>query len=239
MRVGIIAALPGELKPLIQGWRALAPKDGTRLWTHAAPDGDVWVAACSGMGADAARRAFAAAEAGGSLDYVLSIGWAGAVNSELEPGQASALSLIIDAQTGEQFELAGGQPHRKLITAARVVDASEKKRLREAYPGAVMVDMEAATIARLAVMRKIQMGCIKGVSDGVRANLPDLNPFISPRGQLRLVPFLAHVAIRPQFWKAISELNQNSSKAAKAMCSLVLEFLRENNGGKPNRTRDH
>ena len=236
MRIGIIAALPGELKPLVRGWQTAKLENGSVTWTHNASNGDVWIAACSGMGADAARRAFAAAEADGLLDIVVSAGWSGALYEGARPGEASALSVIIDANTGEQFRLTPEKEAWTLVTTARVADAPEKKRLRNTYPDAVMVDMEAATIARLAQMRGIPLICIKGVSDGAGASLPDLNPFIDPRGQLRLLPFLAHLSLRPGYWKSIAELNRNSTKAAQAMCDLILEFLEENNVAKLSRT---
>jgi adenosylhomocysteine nucleosidase len=236
LRIGIIAALPGELKPLVRDWQASALNDGTRIWSHAAGNGDVWIAACSGMGAEAARRAFAGAESAGPLELVLSVGWAGAVYEGAKPGQALVLSIIIDAKTGEQFQLTTGKRKLTLVTAARVVDAKEKQRLRATYPGAVMVDMEAATVARLAQMRGIPAACIKGVSDGVGAELPDLNPFISSLGHLRLIPFLAYLAVRPLYWKAIAELNRNSRKAALAMRNLILAFMEEKNVDKLNRT---
>ncbi len=233
MRIGIIAALPGELKPLVQTWSASVLKDGTRVWTRAATNGDAWIATCSGMGADAARRSFSAAESGGPLDVVLSVGWAGAVSAEAKAGAASSPSVVMDARTGEQFRMSRGNAGM-LITAARVADTTEKTRLRHAYPGAVMVDMEAATIARLAAMRGIPIACIKGVSDGIGATLPDLNLFISPLGNFRLIPFLAHLAIRPAYWKAVAELNRSSGEAAQAMRRLILEFLEENNVDKLN-----
>ena len=46
-----------------------------------------------------------------------------------------------------------------------------KARLAEAYGGAVLVDMEAATVARMAKMRQIPLLCIKGVSDEAGAKL--------------------------------------------------------------------
>jgi adenosylhomocysteine nucleosidase len=211
-------------------------KDGTRVWTQAAANGNFWVAACAGMGAEAARRAFAAAEADGPLGLVLSVGWAGAVHKGAGPGEAYALSIIIDAKTGEQSEIAPGKRKLTLVTAGRVADAAEKARLRETYPGAVMVDMEAATVARLAQMRGIPMACIKGVSDGAEAVLPDLNPFISHLGHLRLLPFLAYLAVRPRYWRSIAELNRNSTKAALAMRNLILHFMEERNVDKLNRT---
>ncbi len=236
MRVGIIAALPGELKPLVHGWGLKKLTDGTHVWTQNASKGDLWIATCSGMGAEAARRAFAAAESAGTLDVVLSVGWAGAIHEGARPGEASALSSIIDAQTGERFQLSEGTRKLTVVTTVRVADTVEKVRLRTTYPGAVMVDMEAATVARLAQMRGIPLVCIKGVSDGVGAELPDLNPFINQRGKLRLCPFLAHLALRPRYWQAIAELNRNSKSAAQAMCDLIIELLKEKNVDKLNRT---
>lgn len=235
MKIGIIAALPGELRLLVRGWRAGAAKDGVRCWTRNA-GADSWIGVCAGMGADAARRAFAAAEADGPLDLVLSVGWAGALVPELRPGDARVLSVVIDAQTGERFQLTVGEVELTLVTTARVADATEKVRLGATYGGAAMVDMEAATVARMAQMRGIPVGCIKGVSDGLFADLPDLNRFLSARGQLRMVPFLAYLVLRPMYWRSVAELGRNSSKAAQAIRDLVLEFMEQHNFDRLGRT---
>jgi adenosylhomocysteine nucleosidase len=235
MKVGIIAALPGELKALVRGWQRSAANDGTRRWTHASGV-NIWVAVCAGMGADAARRAFAEAEADGPLDLVLSVGWAGALVPEMHAGDAKRVSAIVDAQTGERYQLSSGEPGIALVTTARVADAAEKARLRQTYSGAAMVDMEAATVARMAQMRGIPIVCIKAVSDGIDAELPDINRFLSARGQMRMVPFLIHLTLRPKYWAAIVQLGRNSSKAAQAMCDLILEFMKEPDVDRPNRT---
>lgn len=146
------------------------------------------------------------------------------------------MSVIIDAQTGEQFQLSDGKRKLPLVTIAHVADANEKARMRSTYPGAVMVDMEAATVARLAQMRGIPLGCIKGVSDGLEAKLPDINPFISRMGTLRMVPFLLHLTLRPKYWRDVGELGRNSSKAAQSMCDLILEFIKEKDVERLNRT---
>jgi adenosylhomocysteine nucleosidase len=131
-RVAIIAAMAGELKPLVRGWRP-ERRDGVDLWRwaflHDNGEQCEWVAACAGAGAEAATRAFAEAERDGALSLVISTGWAGALSREFEPGQAYRVSLVIDARTGERFEAAdwGAQdrdelthPSRKNNDAARV-----------------------------------------------------------------------------------------------------------------------
>lgn len=223
MRIGIVAALPGELKPLVRGWRREPSPKYVHLWSHAS-GADQVIAACSGMGAEAALRSFAALESLGPIDVVLSVGWAGALEQGEEPGRCYILSEIIDSQTGERFPLTTGSRKLRLVTTPRVADEAEKGRLWKTY-GAVLVDMEAAAVARLARMRNLPMYCFKAVSDELAAKLPNLNPFIDNRGQLRLLPFLAHVATRPRYWSPLMRLGRNSAKAAEALAITIRKFL--------------
>ena len=129
MRIAIIAALPGELKPLVKGWQPAVTKDtGIKRWMLSR-DADTWIAVCAGMGADAARRAYANAALDGPLDMLLSVGWAGSLDPTVAPGTVHVPTVVIDAQTGEQFSLTDGKRRWRLVTTARVADAPEKKRL--------------------------------------------------------------------------------------------------------------
>ena len=223
MRIGIIAALPGELKPMVgrAAHMPVVPGSGISMWCWAVEGHDV-VAVCAGMGAAAARRAFTAAEFSGSLDMALSIGWAGALTAPMTPGHAYGVSEIIDAQTGERFT--ANPEGERLVTSIQVASPVEKARLRSTYQ-ASLVDMEASVVARLAQMRGIPMHCFKGVSDGVTANLPDLNPHIRIDGTLHMGRFLAHVAQRPHHWRPLVHLGRNSAAAAKSLSHLVNGFL--------------
>ena len=228
MRTAIIAALPGELKPLVKGWRRVAADRGIRKWLLSR-DADTWIAVCAGMGADAALRAYATAVSDGPVDMLLSVGWAGSLHPEVLPGTAQVPTVVIDAQTGEQFSLSEGNRNWRLVTTARVADQAEKLRLAATYRGAVLVDMEAATVARLADMHGIPLLCIKGVSDAAGAPLPDLNPFIDHRGQMRMARFLAYIAVRPGYWPSLLHLGKNSARAADAMRDLIVQFMKEKN----------
>jgi adenosylhomocysteine nucleosidase len=236
MRIAIIAALPGELKPLVKDWQHAATGDKrTKKWILSR-DADTWIAACAGMGADAARRAYAAAVSDGPVDMLLSVGWAGSLHAEVSSGTVQVPTVVIDAQTGEQFNLTDGKRQWRLVTAVRVADEAEKMRLAATYPGAVLVDMEAATVARLADMHGIPLLCVKGVSDAAGATLPDLNPFIDHMGQMRMTRFLAYIAVRPRYWPSLLHLGKNSARAADAMRDLILEFMKEKNVEKLIRT---
>jgi adenosylhomocysteine nucleosidase len=235
MRIGIVAALPGELKPLVRGWeRQPTGVKGISVWTTVRGEDEV-IAVCGGMGSDAALRSFAAAEFMGALDLVLSVGWVGALADEARTGECYIPSEIIDVQTGEHFLLTEGNRRLRLVTTVRVADALEKKRLRESY-GAVMVDMEAAAVARLAQMRQIPVCCFKAVSDAPDATLPDLNSFIDAQGQMQMTLFIAHAAMRPKFWGSLLELGRNSSAGAKAIADCVNSFLANKDVERLNRT---
>lgn len=221
-RVAIISALPGELKPFVQGWPH-STRNGIEFWAQRNEE-EEWIAACAGTGQAAATRAFAAIEDGGPIDLVFSIGWAGALDREIRGGTAHNVAGVVDVRTGERFLCDAGAGELWLATSPRVAGRAEKRRLAASYD-ATLVDMEAAAIARLAAMREIPFYCIKGVSDGFSARLPDLNPFISPNGEFRMASFALFAILRPWYWPALLTMGENSRKAAQAIAQSLLDFL--------------
>jgi adenosylhomocysteine nucleosidase len=223
-RVALIAAFPGELKPLVRNWPH-STRDGTRFWAQRTEE-EEWIAACAGAGQSAATRAFAAIEAGGPIDLVFSLGWAGALRSEIAPGTAHNVAGVIDVRTGERFNCDAGAGKLWLATSPSVADESEKRRLASAYNTA-LVDMEAAAIARLAAMRSIPFYCIKGVSDALTDPLPDFNRFLSPSGQIELGPLTLFALFRPWYWPSLVRMGENSKKASQSIAESLLGFLDE------------
>lgn len=230
MRIGIIAAMPGELKPLVRGWESQhSGVRGLSVW-KTRRGGHELIAVSGGMGSNAALRAFTAAEFLGALDLALSVGWAGALTPQMETGKCYLPCEVIDVQTGERFASGSGETALRLVTTPQVANTAEKQRLRESY-GASLVDMEAATVARLAMMRQVPFYCFKAVSDSENAALPDLNRFIDTQGQMQMPSFVAHVAMRPQHWASLMELGRNSSVAARSLAESVNRFLAEQTKG--------
>ena len=235
-RIAILAALPRELKPLVRGWSRQDAPQHVSLWKHVDEQGDELAAACAGMGAEAARRAFAVAEAAGSLDLVISVGLAGATGlAPLPVGSVSAVTAVIDASTGERFALNGGDRHLRLATVPRTAGSLEKRRLADTY-GAVLVDMEAATVARLATMRGLPMCCFKAVSDLEDTVLPEIDAFVTAGGQLRVAPFAFHLALRPRYWAAVRSLARASAGAAESLAEQTQMFLQHKDWNYTNRT---
>jgi adenosylhomocysteine nucleosidase len=229
-RTAIIAAFPGELKPLVRHWPH-EQRNGIDLWRWPFLDQNgaqgEWIAVCAGAGEDAATRAFAAAEQtgqSGPISVVISIGWAGALHPIFKPGLAYSICGVIDARTGEMSPTAEWKDDIWLVTVPRVADALEKRRLAATY-SAGLVDMEAAAIARLAHMRNIPFYCTKGVSDGVDDHLPDFNQFLDPSGRLHLARLTLFALLRPWYWPSLIRMGENSNKAAHALSASVLDIL--------------
>jgi len=221
-RVAIIAAMAGELKPLVRGWTH-ERRGNVDLWRWKFDEGE-WVAACGGAGVNAATLAFAEVEKDGAVDLVISTGWAGALSPELKTGNVYSVSGVIDARTGERFRVAIWNGERWLVTSPIVADEAEKQRLASAYK-AELVDMEAASIARLAQMRDIPFYCFKGVSDGFTDKLPDFNRFIRTNGQFDLTAMVLFSILRPWHWPALMRMGENSKRASLGIRDSLLDFL--------------
>lgn len=216
-RIGIVAAFPGELKPLVHHWG----RHGHAFRGHI---GTIQVAAaCSGMGAAAAARAVDHVLAPGGVDTLVSIGWAGSLSCGLRAPEAVSVREVIDDSTGERFPTASAEGQR-LVTLDHVAGQDEKRQLAEKYQ-ATLVDMEAAAVARIARERGLAFLCFKAVTDGPNDKLPDFNRFVGKDGQLHVPSLARWAALRPAHWGPLRRLGKNSNAAARELANFVTQSL--------------
>jgi adenosylhomocysteine nucleosidase len=222
-RIAIIAAMPAELKPLVQGWKRLSTPSGTAGWQGKLNSTDC-VAVCAGMGQPAAERACQIADESGPYTALVSVGWAGALSCGMQPGSAYAVNEVIDAATAERYAtrstLEANPSRLRLVTIDHVAHSGEKKRLGEKYQ-AVMVDMEAAAVARVARNRQVAFYCLKAISDSAGELLPDFSRYTDQQGHLRLAALLAHVAVRPKYWPGLARVSRNSSRGSAEISAAL------------------
>lgn len=220
--VGIVAAMPGELLPLVKGWERLPKTAGISAWRTWSRDSEL-VAVCAGMGAAGATRALARVRELLHPSLVVSVGWAGALTSELAVGSVVRPEGVVDVRTGERF--GPERPASLLVTLGHMAGVDEKVRLREAYRGAVAVDMEAATLARLCLAAGCEFRVLKAISDDSTAKLPDMNPFITPHGTFETARFVGHVSRRPRHWASLTRLGRHSRFAAQSLAREIEKEL--------------
>lgn len=212
-RPAIIAALPREVKPLVKGWEAHMLPGHIALYTH----GEA-VVACAGMGRMRAELAVRAAMAVMPVTAVISVGLAGACNPKLKAGEIVRAGVVIDDRTGDRFT--ASQFDQVLVSADAIADAAEKARLHAAFR-ADAVDMEAATVARLARHYGLEFHAIKAISDEAGFEMDSLSHFVSEDGRFREAAFALHVAVRPWQWGRAMELGGNSRKAVRALTAVL------------------
>jgi adenosylhomocysteine nucleosidase len=219
-KVAIIAALPREIAGLVRGVRpdaALAPR---KIYLYRL-EGAVVVAA--GMGAARVALAVEAALAAERVSALLSVGVAGGCDPEIKVGEIVRAGVVIDVRTGERFE--DSQFRQVLVCAPEIASVREKKRLYAAY-GASAVDMEAATVARLAVAHGIHFGAVKAISDEAEFELRELGQFATSDGQFREVAFAVYAIVRPRMWGKVVALARNGGRAIDALTASLRDELR-------------
>jgi adenosylhomocysteine nucleosidase len=150
----------------------------------------------------------------GQVAALLSVGVAGACDPALQVGAVVRAGVVVDVRTGERFE--DSQFKQVLVTGAEIASVAEKRRLFDAY-GASAVDMEAATVARLARAHGLEFGAIKAISDASEFELQELGRFATADGQFRETAFAGYVAVRPWMWSKTIELARNSAVALRAL----------------------
>ncbi|MFZ0685466.1 MAG: hypothetical protein WAM89_07965 [Terriglobales bacterium] len=227
----VIAAMEREVRPLIRGWKLRTMEHDGRRYRLFEKGRAVLV--CGGIGAEAARRATEAAIHEMNPARVISVGFAGALDSSLRVGDVVQPRTVINAADGARTEVASGSG--VLVSSATVADSQQKARLGKAY-GACAVDMEAAAVAQGAEARGVEFGAVKAISDTLDFKMPagesPMDRFVAKDGAFRSFSFACHVAVRPWMWGTTIALARNSSKASRALCGAIESYLVGESGGR-------
>jgi len=211
-----------EVRPLIRSWRTIEQEYDGRKYTFFENERAVLV--CGGMGQEAARRATEAIINLYAPVMVQSVGFAGALDSTLKVGTVLTPICVIDAKDGSRVEAAVG--HWILVSVDETASVKRKAKLAEAYWGHA-VDMEAAAVARSAQAHGILFVGLKVISDEADFEMPPIDRFIAPGGQLRTAAFATFVALRPWLWLRVIRLANNTAKAARALCKWLEQYNRD------------
>jgi len=223
-RIAIIAAMEREILSLVRGWkRSLFASSVDALPFY--ENGDV-IAVAGGIGCQRAERAALAAIERFHPEILVSSGLAGALIRSLKPGNVVLPSVVVDAENGAEYRcdpmenvVTGGV----LVSTTEVADANSKAKLVEKFHGLV-VDMEAAGVARAARDRGTRFCCVKAISDEFDFRMPPLTRFIDDHGNVQEAKFALWTAARPHYWLPAIRLTGNSRRAIQALT----EWLQKN-----------
>jgi adenosylhomocysteine nucleosidase len=218
--LAIVAALPREIAALVRGIKPDSHLLRSKIYLYRLPQA---IVVAAGMGASRVTLAVEAALAAAPITTLISIGLSGSCTLSLHPGELAEAGTIISANTGERFSTSSPEPHI-LATTDTIASTDEKQRLAAAY-NASIVDMEAATVARLAAAHNLRFRAIKAISDAHDFELDGLNHFSTAQGEFRTAAFALHIALRPATWSKGAELGRNSNLALKNLHTRLLEII--------------
>ncbi len=197
--VAIVAALEREISPLVRNWKASEREYSGRSFRFF--EFEQRVAVCGGIGPQAARRATEAVIALYSPSLVLSVGFAGALDSGLRVGEVFEPRLVIDASDGSRTD-AGAGPG-VLVSFGSIAAPEQKARL--------------AAVAKGAEAHGLRFAAVKVISDDANFAMPGMESFIRLDGSFASARFAFHTALRPWTWGTVFRLARNSAKAAQQL----------------------
>jgi adenosylhomocysteine nucleosidase len=216
-RIAIIVALEREIGPFVEGWtRGVLHLQGEDIVCYR--NGDL-MAVAGGIGCRQAESAARAAVAEFQPQALVSAGLGGAVIRTLKAGSVFVPNVIVDEATGAEYRCnagAGLVSGGVLVSAKEIAGPGSKKHLADQFH-ALVVDMEAAAVARVAREMKTGFFCVKAISDELDSRLPPMNRFVDETGRFQNGNFLAWAAVRPQWWPATIRLARDSRRATRAL----------------------
>jgi adenosylhomocysteine nucleosidase len=232
--VGIVAAMPMEVSDLVGGLK--------KVWKYqsvAVPviegeyGGKIVAIATGGMGRVAAARAAEVLIAGHRPRWLISAGFAGALNPAYARNDLILPTQVIDRDGGtfsvESPENMGGGVHHskgRLLTVDRVVlRVADKAELHRFYQ-ADLVDMESSAVAGVCRDRMVPFVSIRVISDDAHGDLPDeITAIMNPSGVYRVGAALRSVWRRPSSAKDFWKLYEHSIEAADRLSKFVIRCL--------------
>lgn len=222
-KIAIVAALPREISGLVRGTPPDSELRRRGIHLHR---GENAVVAAAGMGSARVTLAVEAALRVAEVELLVSTGLAGACSPEISAGEVVEASTVIDAKTGERFDCNISDSQHVLVTGEAIAGVREKARLLATY-SAAFVDMEAATVARLAAAKGLRFRAIKGISDAHDFEMESLSRFADARGHFRTGAFALHTALRPGSWSSAMRLGRESNRALAKLWSELRSVVAE------------
>ena len=224
-KIAIIAAMEREIAPLVRGWQRTAIPSGDRKFAVFQRDGVL--AVVSGIGCKNAELAARAVVAQYQPAILVSAGLAGALIRSLKVGSVFIPNVVVDAADGAEYRCAADANHVSggvLVSSGEIAGAEAKEQLVNRFHGLV-VDMEAAGIAKVAQQEQIGFRCVKAISDEANFSMPPIGQFLTAAGEFQNGKFALWAALRPWQWARIVALARNSKRATESLCNWLRKHL--------------
>ncbi len=237
--IGIVAALPIEVGPLLGRLREVRKYAGARHTVHEGFCGEQLVSLIiTGPGRQAAARGAEVLIVGHRPRWLVSVGFAGALDPNLKRNTLLIPDRIMTPQ-GDVLKIdiqgtshdAGVQPSHSLVTVDHIVRTAHDKAELFRSTGADAVDMETHAVASLACDRGVRFLSVRVISDEASTDLPpEVLTLVGPTGGYRVGAAIGAIWKRPSSMKDMLILRDNANLAAKVLADSVPEILQRLTG---------
>jgi nucleoside phosphorylase len=163
--------------------------------------------------------------------FILSAGFSGALDEERRVGDVVLATETADLEGNRWPATWGGGTEftpfyrGRLLTVLQLLgDPVEKRRLGHEH-GAVAVDMETATVARLCSARLVPFGCVRVISDDVHTPLSPRLVTLLSEGRVSPWRVLGAVLTAPRLTGELWRLARHTRWAAKQLGKALEELL--------------
>lgn len=227
-------ALPTEAGYLIDRLaRVRRYKARSLTVTEGELEGRVLAVVVSGVGLASARRGASHLLDGHRPRLLVSAGFAGALDPDLNRNDLAVPRTVVNA-AGEAVEIDGSladaapairRVDRLLLVDRVITESSEKGRLRDEH-GADLIDMETFGVAVVARDRGVPFVSLRVVSDDARSELPpEIARLLNASGSYRVGAALRAIWSRPSaakdFWRLHSQATEAADRLAKGLQVLL------------------
>jgi adenosylhomocysteine nucleosidase len=232
--IGIIAALPIEIGDVIDRLKRVRKYQAARVSiVEGESAGKIVVVVVAGVGRIAARRAAEVLMAGHQPRWIISAGFAGALNPALARNALVLPDEVLDPE-GRHFPielpeaLGTGIPHTKgrLLTVDRLIlTSSEKEELHRLHE-ADLVDMESSAVAAICQERLVRFLALRVISDDARSELPrEISRLLTRSGSYRVGAAIRAIWHRPSSLKDFWKLHEHALEAAGRLAPFVTRCI--------------
>lgn len=223
----VLFALHREAQPLLRRVAARRLRSAPfPLWQS-----NDWLIGCTGMGQQSARHALHwLLDSGNGCvpTWVLSTGFCGSLTATLPVGELVSPSRILDEE-GRDWPIHSVLPDAcsgDLLSVATPVLGPQQRQSLHARTGAVAVDMESASLARLCADRDIPFSCLRIVSDSDQTPLPaELSSLCTPQG-MQIGALLSALLVRPGLAMELWRLARTTRRIAEQLADCLLNRTR-------------
>lgn len=235
--IGCVVALPIEIAPLLDRCEKVRKYSGGSFVFRGGKYRGLRLAVVeTGTGATRAERGTRALIDGHTPEWVLSVGFSGALIPEMKPGEIIVADEIVD-QHGNSLKIdlkmqenrSGGLYVGRLLMADAIIRTVAQKQELQQQTGALAVDLESLAVAQVCRELGTKFMAIRVISDDMSSDLPpEVLSILGGTGGIRWGATLGAVWNRPESVKDLWNLRNGAKHAADRLAvflDTVLEQL--------------